>query len=131
MLIHSCGGRQFNVLVKRPGVVEFDDNNIPAIIVEATESTTIDFVSCVQCGESIVDTDTQLVEATQCNSCASYVPDTSIDDNGQCEVCANPRPDLQGLTQTDYIRRILDLEKQMKELKSKNDIPELDTDEVI
>ena len=122
IICKHCGGTQFNVKTIRDGVVELtlDENGALLTNIVSEEATvSIQYVSCAACGHGIdqVDANNDMIEALPCSNCGVLTACTELDLSGQCQICANPRPDLIGLNQTALIKRILDLENQLKNAK--------------
>jgi NADH:ubiquinone oxidoreductase subunit F (NADH-binding) len=125
MHIHLCGGNEFEVIVKRTGTIKMEDQGgaTTPVLQNESDEYEIEFKKCNTCGEEITDVATQIVEAEVCVDCRIYFPKGSLDQDGKCTTCVlPPRPDLEGLTEKDYIRRILELEKQLSKYGVQDEI---------
>ena len=115
----NCKSISFNGYTRRDASITIVDagegNSTPQIMAE-DENVTVLFKDCASCGQIIAEGGDNLVEATACLICGEYEI-TSLLEEGVCQACNKPRPDLMGLTENDYIKRILALEREINALK--------------
>ena len=122
MLLHSCGGNEFNVTIKTKALATFhydEQGNLVPTITQDNIEESLDIESCNQCGEKIADHNTDLVEGAACSECGNAVIASTLNLDNLCDICANPRIELQGLSEYDYIKRIMNLEKELKEARTR------------
>jgi len=112
-----CGSLNFKAQTIREAIVtaELDENGnlVPSIISEDEVLSNLSFMECANCGNPINDLSTDIVDATECAECNEFVKVEELNEEGKCPSCANPRPDLQGLSQAQLIRKIIELEKKI------------------
>lgn len=112
-----CGSLNFKAQTIRGAIVtaELDENGnlVPSIISEDEALSNLSFMECANCGSPINDLSTDIVDATECAECNEFVKVEELNEEGKCPGCANPRPDLQGLSQAQLIRKIIELEKKI------------------
>lgn len=103
--VHCGHSGQFKGIIKRPVLVHFDENG-GIVLDQEGKKYIIEIIECGGCKTKITEAD--LIEGAKCSKCGQIA---ILDANGVCPVCA--RPDLGNLTQLDYIRKIIELEKRL------------------
>lgn len=107
----KCGvGTQFKAVIRRPAVVEIAEDGTVEIKQEGKKFK-YEVVRCANCEQDITEAD--LVSLVKCTGCGKMVSHSAVED-GKCIDCITAeRTDLAGLSQADYIKRILELEKKL------------------
>lgn len=113
----QCGCANFKAQTIRNAIatatVDEEGNLIPSIASEEENPNNLTFLECEN-GHPIQNLGTDMVDAAPCSECSTLTPVNDLDAAGKCYTCANPRPDLLGLTESQYIRKIVELENMLK-----------------
>lgn len=119
-----CKSNQFNGYTQRVATLtvvdQEDGSSIPQIVTEDQNYVAL-FATCVSCGHTIDVDGSNLAEANLCTSCGVVELLSNLDENGVCATCNAPPAELVGLTENEYIRKIIALQKQLKDLQG--DVP--------
>ena len=113
-----CGNTQIKAKIIHPGIVEMNEDGTFTILKEATNKTIVEVYECMACKQQLAESD--LVSDVICSQCGNKVDAATVDENGICADCQllNERPDLTTLSQADYIRKIVELERLLKGSKA-------------
>ena len=104
-------GNQFKAVVRRPAIIEINSDGTATIIKEGSKFK-FEVTSCNHCGQTLTEAD--IVDLVECSDCGAEVSPLELED-GKCISCiTKERQDLAGLSQAAYIKRILELEKELK-----------------
>ena len=125
-----CKTSNFNVKIIKTGTVELIDDgngNTNPSITKENDDTDIVFVSCMNCIQSGIETiieqdGSNLIKVESCKNCGDRFAEDELDENGICESCNTPREDLIGLSEKDYVRKIIFLEKEITTLKASSQL---------
>lgn len=119
-----CLHDQFQIITKRNGIVKITTNeegqDVPELISEEEVIIGTDFVACNNCHHPIAPDGSDLVLASVCSNCNGYALPDTLDENGHCSSCQVP-VELKGLTENEYIKKILELQKQLYSFNNKKD----------
>lgn len=115
-----CGGQQFMAYIKRGGLVEsvgIDDNGNPQFRVIKEGAKTkyeLEIIRCSSCQADVKESD--LIGGVPCKTCGKLMNPSTLDENGNCEVCAMlvSNPQLKNASQDDLLRMLARAMKGMK-----------------
>jgi hypothetical protein len=118
----KCKGTVFSGTVTKSAEISIqkdEEGNLIPILESEQEIQDINIEMCSSCGVEILDPSKDLIALFICKECNNNLSlDEMSDEENLCNICSNPRQDLIGLLEADYIRKIVELERQLKEQKS-------------
>lgn len=115
----NCGSEFFKAELNTVAVVSLSDEGKIETKKVFDEYSKTETLCCVKCNTIFKMEDLMLVK---CSRCGKEFKKEELNDNGQCEIC-EAISKFDGLTQDDLIRKLLESEKIIAELKTSKSKP--------
>lgn len=115
----NCGSEFFKAELNTVAVVSLSDEGKIETKKVFDEYSKTEALCCVKCNTIFKMEDLMLVK---CSRCGKEFKKEELNDNGQCEIC-EAISKFDGLTQDDLIRKLLESEKIIAELKTSKSKP--------
>ena len=113
---HCKTSTSFKGYIQKQAVISMADET-PNITKENKDSSLV-ITQCADCDVAVKAS--ELLDANYCSECNELIPVSDLEDNAEgkpvCVAClvAGERSDLMDLSQAQLIRKLLELEKQVK-----------------